>query len=361
MLKKINKKIIWSVLSVLALALIIFAIFYFRGNEKGWSSKQVSTAADCSRSGNRGVKKSFLIALADIKEENIYKTKRQEAVSLINQCYEVKLTEEYEVNPGEISTQAGTFSNKISNDTRVFDKLKFYPELELLDYEGVALDGGLTYVYAGDYETLFNFYANMAVEGYKQTPTPEETELIWTDIDTAQKLLTVKFTRVENGKTLLNFDFSEPLAVATSGQTASGFGNSQIEKAITDYLLSQKTFSWQTAEDSKNFCVIKNLLPENELFPLYIWARCGEFILQNDEVKELSGTSLPVKIDYPNELSYYDLNKFSYEIPRDGSANGADIEKIFPSAARKNFSANNEMANMEIKTIAADNLKNSGQ
>lgn len=157
----------------------------------------------------------------------------------------------------------------------------------------------------------------------------------------------------DNGKNLANTE--------TGGKTASGFGNSQMEKAITDYLLSQKYFSWKTQTDSQNFCVIKKLMPENDLFPLYIWARCGEFSLANGEVKELSGTSLPVKINYPNELSYYDLEKFSCEVPRDGSANGDDIKKIFPEAARERFSANNETANSEIKIIAAGRLKTNSQ
>lgn len=111
--------------------------------------------------------------------------------------------------------------------------------------------------------------------------------------------------------------------------------NDQAEKAIIDYLLTQKYFSWKTTEGSRNFCVIENLNPGNNMFPWYVLARCGEFIMQNGELKEVSGTSVPTKIDYPNELSFFDLSKFSYVVPRDGSQNGKDIETIFSADARK--------------------------
>ncbi len=167
---------------------------------------------DCSASQNGGTKKEFRINIADIKDAVKYLAKRREAVSLINQCYEVKLVEEYEVRPGEVSTQEGTFKNKISANTQVFDKLKFYPKMELADYEGVALDGGLTYVATDGYDQVFKFYADSQVSGYRSTPTPEVNELRWTDIETTQKVIIVKFTRGESGRILIKFDFIQPLS-----------------------------------------------------------------------------------------------------------------------------------------------------
>ena len=139
----------------------------------------------------------------------------------------------------------------------------------------------------------------------------------------------------------------------------SNFGNNQVEKAITDYLLTQKYFSWKTTSDSNNFCVIENLNPtEDGLFPLYVWARCGEFIMQNGEPKELSGMSAPVKINYPNHLSFCDLSKFSYEVPRDGSLYIEDVKTIFPLNSQKavlNF--NGVSLNKKIEEIALNDLK----
>ncbi|MCK5061982.1 hypothetical protein KAR28_05565 [Candidatus Parcubacteria bacterium] len=132
-----------------------------------------------------------------------------------------------------------------------------------------------------------------------------------------------------------------------------------MTKSITDYLLTQEYFSWKTATKNHNFCVIENLDPSGSgLFPLYAWVRCGEFIVQNGKLKELSGKSAPAKINYPNELSFYDLSKFSYEAPRDGSLYLEDIKTIFPLNVQKiilNFDSGN--LNKKIKVLALSNLK----
>lgn len=145
----------------------------------------------------------------------------------------------------------------------------------------------------------------------------------------------------------------------TEKPTSSSFGNDQVEKAITDYLLTQKYFSWKTTTDSHNFCVIENLNPtEDGLFPLYVWVRCGEFIMQNGELKELSGLSVPTKINYPNQFSFYDINKFSYEAPRDGSLYSKDIKTIFPLNVQNRIADfNSKNINKNIGTTAINELK----
>ena len=118
---------------------------------------------------------------------------------------------------------------------------------------------------------------------------------------------------------------------AKEEQESVGFGNDYIEEAISDYLLTISDFSWKTEKDSYNVCLIENLGSKEDLFPLYIWAYCGEYILQRGEVIMTSGFSGPVKINYPNELSFYDINRFTYEAPRSGSFYSEDIKMIFPS------------------------------
>jgi len=129
-------------------------------------------------------------------------------------------------------------------------------------------------------------------------------------------------------------------------------GNLALDEAVTQFLLSKQEFSWKTGEGSSNFCVFKNLNSESDLFPIYIWIRCGEFKIVSGELKELSGTALPIKIDYPNELSYYDLAKFSFEAPRDGSFNGPDIERIFSENIRSRASFGGTSLNQEILEVA---------
>jgi len=156
------------------------------------------------------------------------------------------------------------------------------------------------------------------------------------------------------GRTGPNCEFAEcPLE---NNQILSNFGNNQVEKAITDYLLIQKHFSWKTGNNSYNFCAIENLNPENDLFPLYVWVYCGEYVVQDDKLETLSGSSGPVKINYPNELSFYDLSRFSYEAPRDGSYYSEDIKKIFPKNIQQRIS-NFNMENIikRIETIVITN------
>jgi len=108
------------------------------------------------------------------------------------------------------------------------------------------------------------------------------------------------------------------------------FGNSYVEQAIVDYLLTQNHFSWKTNNNSHNFCSIEKLDSKNELFPFYLWVYCGEYLVSDGNLETLSGLSGPVKIDYPNELSFYDLSRFTYEVPRDGINYSKDIKNIFP-------------------------------
>lgn len=114
-----------------------------------------------------------------------------------------------------------------------------------------------------------------------------------------------------------------------------GFSNDQVGDAISNYLLIQKEFSWKVREDSFNICSVENLDPDKELFPLYVWSYCGEYVLEGGKLKTVSGSSGPVKVDYPNELSFYDVERFSHEAPGDGSRYGEDVKRIFPENIEK--------------------------
>ena len=125
----------------------------------------------------------------------------------------------------------------------------------------------------------------------------------------------------------------------TGCSVAKSFKNEHQEKAIINYILTQNHFSWKTTNDSHAFCSIENLEPENEFFPFHIWAYCGEYALENGELKTLSGSSGPAKIDYPNELSFYDISRFSYEVPRNGAYYGEDVKSIFPKKLHQDILA----------------------
>lgn len=100
----------------------------------------------------------------------------------------------------------------------------------------------------------------------------------------------------------------------------------QRDAVIEEYLLSQDHFSWQTEVGSKRICVFEELGNEDGLFPLYLWVFCGEY----KDGEELSGSSGPVLIDYPNEMSFFTVEKMTHKVPRDGSFYSKDIKEIFP-------------------------------
>ena len=157
------------------------------------------------------------------------------------------------------------------------------------------------------------------------------------------------------GRTEPDCEFAE--CPSGNNELSFNFFNNYVEKAIINYLLTQEHFSWKTRADSYNFCAVENLNPENELFPLYVWAYCGEYIIQDGELKTLSGLSGPAKINYPNELSFYDLGQFSYEAPGDGSHYAEDIKKIFPKDVQQRiFDFNREDIIKKIESVAFINI-----
>jgi hypothetical protein len=110
--------------------------------------------------------------------------------------------------------------------------------------------------------------------------------------------------------------------------------NKDLEFAVNDFLGNQEKLIWKTKHDSHVFCSIENLIVDREIFPIYVWAYCAEYEMENNTLKKLSGFSGPLKISYPNELSYFDMQQFSYSTPRDGSLYMEDVKKIFPENAQ---------------------------
>lgn len=110
----------------------------------------------------------------------------------------------------------------------------------------------------------------------------------------------------------------------------TGFTNDRKVLAISEYLASQQEFVTKTHDSSHVFCSIQNLDSEETLFPVYIWAYCSEYTLENGELQIHSGTSLPVRVSYPNELSYFNVSQFTHTAPRDGALFARDVQELFP-------------------------------
>lgn len=125
----------------------------------------------------------------------------------------------------------------------------------------------------------------------------------------------------------------------------NGVNISERDKAIEEYLLSQNTFSWEDRPFSKRACLFENLWNEDDLFPLSLWVRCSWYM----NWEELSWTSIAVLLDYPNELSYYDINKFTHKIPADWSWYWDSIRKLFSKEIQEKIFNNTAWENLSKK------------
>ena len=152
----------------------------------------------------------------------------------------------------------------------------------------------------------------------------------------------------------INFRTERPDEEILNAREAVTFSRND---AVIDYIKTQNDFVWLTEDDGQKFCVYENLNPENVLFPMYLWVRCSEYVVRDGELEEASGSYIPAKIDYPNELSYYDITKFSHTIPGSGSDYGKDIQKIFPKNVQVNLSNHNiELLNSQLEELAKEEL-----
>lgn len=121
-------------------------------------------------------------------------------------------------------------------------------------------------------------------------------------------------------------------------------GNPSLDGAIREYLLSQEEFVRNIEEEGVSFCHFQNLNENNQLFPYELVAVCSEFELNNGLRNVSYGIPFIIKIDYPSELSYYDISLMTHETPQgimegevsDGKNFVADMERIFSQKAKEN-------------------------
>lgn len=132
---------------------------------------------------------------------------------------------------------------------------------------------------------------------------------------------------------------------------STGFKNKQLEMSLQRYFINQEDFSKQSKADSWRHCTIKNLENDNELFPYSIWIYCGEYIYEDNSWQQLSEFSGPVKVDYPNELSYFNPSQFEYEAPAVGSYYSENIKEIFSLEAQQN------LTEIDVKKLSLVNFQ----
>mgnify|MGYP006991938748 CR=1 FL=1 len=170
-----------------------------------------SFITDCSKDENTKINKNVMIKLADIKDSKKYAEKREEAIDLINQCYTVKVQEEYAISGTESSTQEGIFTRKIIDTDQIFDKLLFYPNMNLYDYESFMWNWWLKYITTDSKESILSFYKDMQINGYKIVESKDwqdNNSLTWKS-DKWSSSLTLNIIPQEDWKNIIEYSFNQ--------------------------------------------------------------------------------------------------------------------------------------------------------
>jgi hypothetical protein len=109
----------------------------------------------------------------------------------------------------------------------------------------------------------------------------------------------------------------------------------EIKSAIMDYIVKRGDDE-KHHPDAKTFASMRVYLIEekeqNELYNMYVWVLEEQYYLENNEIKEDSGSSIPHKFVVENIEGKFTVTDVI--IPRDGSFYADDMKSIFPSSVR---------------------------
>lgn len=109
----------------------------------------------------------------------------------------------------------------------------------------------------------------------------------------------------------------------------------EIKSAIMDYIVKRGDAE-KHHPDAKTFASMRVYLIEekeqNELYNMYVWVLEEQYYLENNEIKEDSGSSIPHKFVVENIEGKFTVTDVI--IPRDGSFYADDMKSIFPSSVR---------------------------
>ena len=109
----------------------------------------------------------------------------------------------------------------------------------------------------------------------------------------------------------------------------------KIINSIENYVVANGD-EYRKDANSKTFASMRVFLidekKENNLFYVYAWVLEGKYYLENNEIKESSGSSIPYKFVIKKKDGKFIV--VDYKIPRDGSYYPKDIKNIFPRDVR---------------------------
>ena len=120
---------------------------------------------------------------------------------------------------------------------------------------------------------------------------------------------------------------------------AINLNDEEIERAVKNFLVDKGDEESKRYEDSKTFVSMRVFLLEeiekDKKYNLYAWVLEGKYYLENDEIKQDSGSSIPHKFVVENVDGVFKVT--DYKIPRDGSYYVKDMKTIFPREVKRSI------------------------
>ena len=113
----------------------------------------------------------------------------------------------------------------------------------------------------------------------------------------------------------------------------------EIELAITDYLIQKGDSEPKHNDNEKTFVSMRIYLIEekerDKHYNIYAWVLEEKHYLENDEIKQDSGSSIPYKFVVKSVDGKFRVT--DSKIPRDGSYYSVDMKNIFPDSVRNDM------------------------
>ncbi len=135
---------------------------------------------------------------------------------------------------------------------------------------------------------------------------------------------------------------NEPVFFSTWGfkyAPAIDFHDEEIAIAIENYLLEKSENEPKHHENEKSFVSIRPYLTEEKnnykLYNVYAWVLEETYYLENNEIRQDSGSSIPYKFVVEHINDEYKVT--DSKIPRDGSYYAEDMKNIFPRSVRNDM------------------------
>ena len=120
---------------------------------------------------------------------------------------------------------------------------------------------------------------------------------------------------------------------------AINLNDEEIEIAVRNYLIEKGDNESKHYDGEKTFVSMRVFLLDEVIkddhYNFYAWVLEGKYYLENNEIKESSGSSIPYKFVIKKKDGKFIV--VDYKIPRDGSYYVKDIKDIFPREVERSM------------------------